>query len=112
MATIGINGVKPKGRDARTQWAAFAIRQQLANIQKSIPENILPTKDADTDAGVDLLYPIKETQYSKEEPDIKRFHVAIVGAGAAGLFTAMIFDQLNDQFGLDVQYDIIESRDR
>lgn len=73
---------------------------------------MLPTKAGGTDADVDLLYPVKRTEFVTEEPDINKFKVAIVGAGAAGLFTAMIFDHLKDQFGLDVEYEIIESRDR
>jgi protoporphyrinogen oxidase len=40
------------------------------------------------------------------------FIVAIVGAGAAGLFTGMIFDYLNREAGSDsfhVKYEILES---
>ena len=39
--------------------------------------------------------------------------VAIIGAGAAGLFTALLFDYLNDQVpALNVSYDIFESQSK
>jgi threonine dehydrogenase-like Zn-dependent dehydrogenase len=38
------------------------------------------------------LYPTKETEFVTSAPNIDKFKVAIIGAGAAGLFTAMIFD--------------------
>ena len=40
-----------------------------------------------------------------------KFHVGIVGAGCAGLFTAMIFDYLNENHGLEVTYDILEANE-
>ncbi|OAL30364.1 hypothetical protein AYO22_01562 [Fonsecaea multimorphosa] len=112
MAVTTEENSKPNKLDARTQWAAFAIREQLATIQKQIPENVLPTKAGGIDAGVDFLYPTKETEFVTSAPNIDKFKVAIIGAGAAGLFTAMIFDYLKEQFDLDVDYEIIESRDR
>lgn len=44
----------------------------------------------------------------------KPFEVCIIGAGAAGLFTAMIFDYLNERFKINVKYEILEcnSEDR
>lgn len=49
-------------------------------------------------------------------PDLKGFKVGIVGAGAAGLFTALIFDWLNEELvkaneDLVIDYDIIEAAD-
>lgn len=35
--------------------------------------------------------------------------MGIVGAGAAGLFTGMIFDHLKEEYKLDVEYEILES---
>ena len=37
------------------------------------------------------------------------YSVGIIGAGVAGMFTAMIFDYLNDRFGTNVKYDILEA---
>ncbi|PVH93300.1 hypothetical protein DM02DRAFT_541807 [Periconia macrospinosa] len=42
----------------------------------------------------------------------RKFKVGIVGAGSAGLFTAMIFDHLKENFGLDVEYEILERNGR
>lgn len=42
----------------------------------------------------------------------KTFRVGIVGAGVAGLFTAMIFDHLSDKYGLKVDYEILEASER
>ena len=44
-----------------------------------------------------------------EDKQDKDFKVGIVGAGCAGLFTAMIFDHLKDQYGLNVTYEILEA---
>ena len=44
-----------------------------------------------------------------EEPTFK---VGIVGAGAAGLFTGMIFDHLKEKYDLDVAYEILEASDK
>lgn len=35
--------------------------------------------------------------------------VGIIGAGCAGLFTALIFDHLKEACGLEVEYEILES---
>jgi protoporphyrinogen oxidase len=43
------------------------------------------------------------------EDQHKEFKVGIIGAGVAGLFTAMIFDHLKDLVGLDVDYQILEA---
>ena len=37
--------------------------------------------------------------------------MGIIGAGAAGLFTGMIFDHLKEEYHLDVEYEILEAGD-
>ena len=37
--------------------------------------------------------------------------MGIIGAGAAGLFTGMIFDHLKEKYNLDVEYEILEAND-
>lgn len=37
--------------------------------------------------------------------------MGIVGAGAAGLFTGMIFDHLKKDYELDIEYEILEAND-
>jgi protoporphyrinogen oxidase len=44
---------------------------------------------------------------------LRGYKVGIIGSGAAGMFTAMIFDYLNDKFkGLNVEYEILEADDK
>ncbi|KAF2108807.1 hypothetical protein BDV96DRAFT_586723 [Lophiotrema nucula] len=43
------------------------------------------------------------------EPTDGSYKVAIIGAGAAGLFTGLIFDWLNAKCSLNVQYEILEA---
>jgi protoporphyrinogen oxidase len=53
------------------------------------------------------LLPI--ANFRQSPVNVDGFKVAIIGAGAAGLFTAMIFDYLNDRFpGLNVKYELLE----
>ena len=50
-----------------------------------------------------------DQQDSKQKiPEQESFKVGIVGAGAAGLFTGMIFDHLKETYQLDVEYEILE----
>lgn len=47
-------------------------------------------------------------------PQQGKFKICIVGAGVAGLFTAMVFDWLNENpklkaLGLEIEYDIVEA---
>ena len=51
---------------------------------------------------------IKNSLYTGTDKDPK-FKVGIIGAGSAGLFTAMIFDHLKETYGLDVTYEILEA---
>ena len=51
----------------------------------------------------------EESPIKKEYPKQESFKVGIVGAGAAGLFTGMIFDHLKETYHLDVEYEILES---
>ena len=41
----------------------------------------------------------------------RKYKVGIIGAGAAGLFTGLIFDHLKEEYGLDVDYEILELHD-
>ncbi|KAG8533189.1 uncharacterized protein KY384_001972 [Bacidia gigantensis] len=83
-----------------SRWASIAIREQLAEIQRGIPSLPTPQNRNELAPITDTLD--KETQKSS-------FNVGIIGAGCAGLFTAMIFDYLNERFKLNVTYEILES---
>ena len=55
------------------------------------------------------LVPVANTLY-KEGADVDQpLKVGIIGAGCAGLFTAMILDHLKDKYKLNVEYEILES---
>ena len=51
--------------------------------------------------------PVKDDLYQDDEGG--PYKVGIIGAGCAGLFTALIFDHLKKEFGLQVEYEILES---
>ena len=56
------------------------------------------------------MLPCKNSRFREgQEDEIEEFNVGIVGAGAAGLFTAMIFDHLKEKYGLKVKYEILEA---
>ena len=54
------------------------------------------------------LAPIVDSLSPPQDDRTEPFKVSIVGAGVAGLFTAMIFDYLNERFKTNVEYQIIE----
>ncbi|KAF4445855.1 L-amino acid oxidase [Fusarium austroafricanum] len=89
----------------RQSWAARAIRKSISQIQEKA--TVIPTNCTDTTH----LLPIKETFYTEEDKG-GEFEVCIIGAGVAGLFTAMIFDYLNKRFPkLKVKYQILEANE-
>lgn len=95
---------------AHTQWAAYAIRKVIADIENKARQEVLATDGADAHH----LLPVRGTLQQKDAEDsvkdeIKEFHIGIIGAGAAGLFTAMILDHLNEEYGLNAKYDILEA---
>lgn len=60
-------------------------------------------------ANINKIAPIANTIPTATAPTKTRnFKVGIVGAGSAGLFTAMLFDHLKKEFKLDVDYEILE----
>jgi protoporphyrinogen oxidase len=52
--------------------------------------------------------PVKDTLYHGFDVGCP-LKVGIIGAGCAGLFTTLIFDHLNEKYGLQVEYEILES---
>ena len=89
---------------AHAHFAALTLRAALGRIQDEIPA--LKFK-----ADINTLAPITDVAPGEVKPPQKsKFKVGIVGAGVAGLFAAMIFDHLNKEFELDVEYEILEAR--
>ncbi|KAL9106240.1 MAG: hypothetical protein Q9227_008708 [Pyrenula ochraceoflavens] len=61
----------------------------------------------------DTLTADKGSLWKDENANIvPKFRVGIIGAGVAGLFTAMIFDHLQERYGLDVHYEILEANEK
>lgn len=84
-----------------TAYASRAIRSQIATIQNKI--DLMPS------ARLNKIAPIANIIPTATAPTKNRkFKVGIVGAGSAGLFTAMLFDHLKKEFNLDVDYEILE----
>jgi Flavin containing amine oxidoreductase len=81
------------------------------------PEDPLPDLPPPPEKPPSVRKPVRPSRPEDEDKPIK---VGIVGAGAAGLFTAMIFDYLNslnlkdDGTGktFHVNYDILEAADQ
>ena len=65
------------------------------------------------DANISSLAAIKDTLFegTDETDEAPQFKVGIIGAGVAGLFTAMIFDFLNKEYKINVEYEILEAND-
>jgi len=108
MASITVEHSGSQGRDPalsfKTEYASRAIRAQIAKIQDTI--DLLPP------ANFNKIIPIGNTlPASGSDTADRKFKVGIVGAGSAGLFTAMLFDHLKAQFNLNVEYEILERND-
>jgi monoamine oxidase len=73
-----------------------------------------PTKKADTNS----LLPIADTRYHSNDTedkadDVTEYKVGIIGAGVAGMFTALIFDYLNENFEkTNFNYEILEADEK
>ena len=105
-----------KNRSIRAQWAQYhatvPLRHKINHPPPSLPghlgewpENVGDDKDLPNP-------PALKPRPADGTAPIKNPKVAIVGAGAAGLFTAMILDYLNDaakSSGFNVTYDIYEA---
>ena len=103
------------------QWAREVARRTLADDLNAVKNNIAATVGS---GSKDLLTgnpSVAELAQRTEQfigygpyppEDKSKFKMGIVGAGVAGLFTAMVFDWLNSQFSeteLKIDYDIFEA---
>ncbi|KAI8941969.1 hypothetical protein NX059_000079 [Plenodomus lindquistii] len=91
----------------RAQWAAQSIREDLAKVQREA--TVVPTDTAD----VTHLLPVANTRAASTTSEPRQgFKAGIIGAGVAGMFTAMLFDHLNKKFpDLNVDYTIFEAEE-
>ena len=117
----------PNDMNYRDWWARWQVRTKLANVYNqatpkavsALPREVnylLPNISSNEILPQDLpeLPVFKHYRRATLPPEMK---VCIVGAGAAGLFTAMIFDWLKSKAGkeipdLNISYDIFEANDR
>lgn len=93
----------------RDQWAQYHVHQALRRTYNKSHDN----------SHFGLGRPLEEDEELPEPPQLRlpdaqltdtSPRVCIVGAGAAGLFTALLFDYLNESVpGFNVQYDVFES---
>lgn len=84
-------------------------RYRLWYAQSPTPTQILTAQQPD-DVNRNKLVWFKESLYEGSAKHSQRpLKVGIVGAGCAGLFTALIFDHLKETCELDVDYEILEA---
>jgi hypothetical protein len=104
----------------RTQWASRFIREELGRVQREAQvlvcfhspfpttTRLMLTSQPTNEADKFHLIPIPDVRDSTAK--VNGFKIGIIGAGVAGLFTAMLFDFLNERYpGLNVDYQLIEA---
>ena len=118
-------------RNSRTVESVSQRHSIIGNIsQKKLARGTLLTLTQPTPQNGNELAPIVDkfplpsmgeecTDPEEEEridPEIEErtdpFKVGIIGAGVAGMFTAMIFDYLNEEYHTNVEYEIMECNDK
>lgn len=103
------------------QWARQVLRDKLPYDTDNVIRKLKALDPSGIPSDVDRIstptglvtsgIPIGKVASSLPEPPGK-FKVGIVGAGCAGLFTAMILDHINKEIpGLNIEYDILEAAD-
>lgn len=115
-----------KGDCYKYQWARYVARRSLEKSLATVKTRIKSALDSnpamlpkcplnlEDDVSIShLLHQIKgATGTGLIVPKCGEIKVGVVGAGVAGLFTALLFDWLNKQVqGLHIDYDIFEAAD-
>ncbi|KAI9771964.1 MAG: hypothetical protein M1835_006330 [Candelina submexicana] len=83
----------------RDQYARWHVHKTLANIYNSSPDDLHKLKgllELPTESTLEHLPTLPEIQPQAKLP--AEMKVCIIEVDAAGLFTAMIFDYLKEQF--------------
>jgi hypothetical protein len=95
----------------KSQWARYVARDKLdrdfrflkAKISTATGESLAPNIE-------EFAKNAKQVTIGQPPRQAGNFKVGIIGAGCAGLFTALIFDHLNKEIpGLNISYDILEA---
>ncbi|MCJ1378614.1 hypothetical protein MMC17_001713 [Xylographa soralifera] len=104
------------GHSFRAEWAKKLVEESITKFWLSRPsedpawEDVkgpIPSKD---DIKKGILPKIPDT--GLEDKDTSPYQICIIGAGVAGLFTAMTIDRLNEKFNLGFKYEILEAADQ
>lgn len=113
----------PRDTSYRDQWARWRVRNMLASVYRltpnvtvgSLPQRIrglLPNLSSNAIAPEKIP---DLPEFRPQKPLPSEIKVCIVGAGAAGLFTAMALDWLREKCksqgleGLNISYDVYEA---
>ncbi|KAI9753801.1 MAG: ssDNA endodeoxyribonuclease [Chaenotheca gracillima] len=103
----------PEGISIHEQWARYRVRKRLAKVYNYAPRDQLSLAPTPLPTGPVTPEHLPELPELKPTQDLPpEMRVCIIGAGAAGLFTAMIFDWLKSQKSipsLNISYDIVEA---
>ena len=109
-------GSSDGGHSFRAEWAKKLVEESITNFWLSRPQKDaawedvqgpIPSKD---DIKKGILPTIPDTGI--EDQDTSPYKICIIGAGVAGLFTAMTIDRLNEKFKLGFKYEILEAADQ
>ena len=101
------------GHSFRAEWAKRLVLSRIAEFYNSRPQDDIVREKLPELGAVEpgKLPTLPETKPDREA-DPTGYKVCIIGAGAAGLFTAMTIDYLNEMVpDLNFSYDILEAAD-
>lgn len=129
MASLAASAPQPlKGDCYKYEWARYVAKRTLDDDLNAV-KSLISQLQANNTTGINLpnipqdlektsiteLYKITEhyTGGGIIPPQKDNFKIAIVGAGVSGLFTALLFDWLNEhpklKGKLKIDYEIIEA---
>ena len=117
------NAPWPSDMNYREQWARWRVRKTLAKVYSLATNETVGALPEEThrllpDVSSNEISPLRIPKLPEFDPKDElpaEMKVCIVGAGAAGLFTAMIFDWLKKKAerkelpDLNISYDIFEA---
>ncbi|KAK6706612.1 hypothetical protein SNK05_010490 [Fusarium graminearum] len=126
MATATLNNIKEHRLPTdsyKHMWARYVAKRafdediksaskRLVEAQKANPDLFSGKISQDMRVATILAKTQEEIGTGLVPRDSKKLDIGIIGAGVSGLFTALVFDWLNEECkdqGLKINYDIIEA---
>ena len=97
----------------KAEWAKNLVFENIKEFWLSRPDDdpawndVIKPRPSKEDIEQGKLPQLPDT--GEEDKDTSPYKICIIGAGVAGLFTAMVVDQLNERFNLGFQYDLLEA---